>query len=1224
MKLKTVLAAFAAMITMGVSAQSWTAPTIQGEAPTSGGTYYVKNIGADQFLSGGKAWYSWSTSAIVADVSAAVKFTLTDTGSGWTLKRPDGRVVFISGSYNGKGEMHVDGVESQRANRFFEFIQQSNGHYRIRAVASDATYGSGMDGYDSKFWGQSSSDPNSPIGVYATVNPDNGYNCDWDFITDNSFTIFEARTALYNWYLEATAKGVNTDAYKTIYDNSSATVDELNAASNSLKSDILAALLPTASNENPVDITKYVLTNADISEGEQLQMPPGWETNYVSGQQAQNIGCQKNSDYTNETVTLHYFIEAWKPGATLGDGYLRQTVSGLPEGKFELSADAIATWQNDDTRVITGAQLYITADGVTYKTDMSTKNGKPQHFTTEFMNTGEGDVIFGLRTVSANCNWLCADNFKVTFYGIDLSPYATMLSQAVAEAQALNGNVPASVYNTLADVVTANNKAWETSKEYTTAIAAIQAATENVQALVAPYARYNSIKAAALAVAENTNTVDADAAANAASDAAAIEAAIVQLRAAFLAELPNVTIPSAGLDVTSVMVENASVRQNVDGWTVADVVRMDQYGTGPTTNYEETEFYHSNFRLYQTLALTPGTWEFGVTGFHRIGNHNTHFYAGEDQILIPGVESSVVNNMAEAKTYFDNGNGKVALKFLVEAAADIEIGINNQDTETDRWTIFRDFTLKYFGAPDYSVYETEWANLVAEANTAKGNHASVTGTELTALDAAIADSPAGSNQKAVYNAKISALQDALTAFNAAAPSYDAYVAYKNETIALWGSDLNVAAPTTAAGAVDAVHALNIAQYNKVAKDYTFSATGLIGDFGTWTGTATVAGQPGTPNYLDWEHWSGQTHAYYEQDADGYGNENGWTIKYEKTCILPAGSYVIKVAARSSVGTTSSVTCTATPTTISLPNVGGVPNRGINTNGVASWSDEDEFANGDIRQAANAPTVGGKGAGWQWRFLPFELTTESEVTMTFYAEATTKNQWMSISDGELLSTTKLAEDVVYDENNDNAIENKIIADVTMSRTIKAGYNTVVLPFTLTANQVTTAFGAGTEVYAFSEDSSDANDVTINFNKGDGSITANVPVLVKATEASSAQTFNGVQVVAPTEGAVVMGTNTKFIGVFGPLTITAGDYFVGNGAIYKSEGNTNMKAFRAYIYAQEASAPVKMYIGGIETAISEINADAAAEEQGAIFNLAGQRVNKAQKGIYVINGKKVLVK
>ena len=673
------------------------------------------------------------------------------------------------------------------------------------------------------------------------------------------------------------------------------------------------------------------------------------------------------------------------------------------------------------------------------------------------------------------------------------------------------------------------------------------------------------------------------------------------------------------------MVDNAGVRQNTDYWTSYMYPSSPNGGSFAKCSNNECEFYQQNFKFYQTLALTPGTWEFGVSGFHRAGNHNTHFYAGEDKILIPGVESSVVNTMAAAETYFDNGEGKVALKFLIETAGNVEIGIDNQDTETDKWTIFRDFTLKFYGAPDYSVYENRWAELVEEANTAKAAavNVNVTGSELTTLNAAIADSPAGSNLKATYIEKIGALEDALQAFNAAAPAYDKYVAYKAETEALWGTDFEVAAPTTAAEATAAVQNLNIAQYNKVASDYTFSATGLIGDFGSWTGTATVAGEAAAPNYLENEHWSGQTHAYYEQASTGWGNENGWTIKYEKTCTLPAGSYVIKVAARSSVDVTSSVSCTATSTTISLPKAGN-RTRGINTSGVASWSDSDTFIFGDPDNVnVITAAVGGRGGGWEWRFLPFTLDEEGEVTMTFYAETNKQYNWMSIADGELLSTTKLAEDVAYNDADDNTITNTLIADVTITRTIKEGFNTVCLPFTLTANQVTAAFGADSKVYNFSEESTNPNDATINFQSGDGSITANVPVLVKATAASTSQTFEGVQIVAA-DDAVVEGKNFDFVGTYEPIeAIEAGDYFIGNGALYKSAGATSMKAFRAYIHDKtNGQGEVKLFIDDIETSISEINGIEA--EQGIIYNIAGQRVNKAQKGIYIVNGKKVLVK
>ena len=492
------------------------------------------------------------------------------------------------------------------------------------------------------------------------------------------------------------------------------------------------------------------------------------------------------------------------------------------------------------------------------------------------------------------------------------------------------------------------------------------------------------------------------------------------------------------------------------------------------------------------------------------------------------------------------------------------------------------------------------------------------------MNNAITDAPDGSS-KANYLEKIQALEAATQAFIAAAPSYDAYVAYKAETIALWGSDFNVATPSTAAEAATAVQNLNVAQYNKVATDYPYSLTSKIGDFSSWTGTAEI-GTPresGSANSLDWEHWSGVTHPYYEQDANGWGNAGGWTIKYEKTCTLPAGSYVVKVAARSSAGVSSKVTCTALPgVEIPLPCAGN-NTRGINTDGEASWDEGDTF----ISTGGKNPTVGGTGAGWQWRFLPFELSAETEVTMTFYAEASSQYQWMSIGDGELLSATNVATDVAYSDATLNTIETVDVANVTITRKIKASYNTVVVPFDLTITQMEAAFGTGAEVFAFSENSDDPMDATINFNKvTSGTISANVPVLVKATAESDEQVFNGVHVVAPTTDVKVEGRNFDFIGVYAPMTVAAEDYFVGNGAIYKSAGATNMQAFRAYIFNKDKSTGgnVKMYIEdeGIETSISEINGEAV--ENGVIYNLAGQRVNKAQKGIYIQNGKKVLVK
>ena len=220
---------------------------------------------------------------------------------------------------------------------------------------------------------------------------------------------------------------------------------------------------------------------------------------------------------------------------------------------------------------------------------------------------------------------------------------------------------------------------------------------------------------------------------------------------------------------------------------------------------------------------------------------------------------------------------------------------------------------------------------------------------------------------------------ATQAFIAAAPAYNAYAAEK--AIAEMIGVTPGLEPANAAVAAALVNLLKVAEFNYVNENYPFNGEGIIGNFGTWTGTATVGAdrQPAEPNHLSTEHWSGPGAAYYEQAANGWGNAGGWTIKYEKTATLPAGEYMLKVAARSSAGTTSLVSCSATENTVTLPNKGAT-GKGIALDGVASF-EGDNFANN------------GTGFGWEWRYLPFTLTERTKVTMTFYAEATTEKQWI---------------------------------------------------------------------------------------------------------------------------------------------------------------------------------------------------------------------------------------
>ncbi len=77
-----------------------------------------------------------------------------------------------------------------------------------------------------------------------------------------------------------------------------------------------------------------------------------------------------------------------------------------------------------------------------------------------------------------------------------------------------------------------------------------------------------------------------------------------------------------------------------------------------------------------------------------------------------------------------------------------------------------------------------------------------------------------------------------------------------------------------------------------------------------------------------------------------------------------------------------------------------------------------------------------------------------------------------------------------------------------------------------------------------------------------------------------------------------------------------YGAANGAAF------TCKAGGAYLAVPAAVASVKGFtLGSLEDAIKSVE---MAEQSGAIYDMQGRRVEKAQKGLYIVNGKKVVVK
>ena len=186
--------------------------------------------------------------------------------------------------------------------------------------------------------------------------------------------------------------------------------------------------------------------------------------------------------------------------------------------------------------------------------------------------------------------------------------------------------------------------------------------------------------------------------------------------------------------------------------------------------------------------------------------------------------------------------------------------------------------------------------------------------------------------------------------------------------------------------------------------------------------------------------------------------------------------------------------------------------------------------------------------------------------------------------------------------------------TINTTAQVG--TLCLPFAAT---IPSGVKAWTLNYT-SGDEATANKVTT------GTIGANTPVLLNG---SGEKTFTGANVAIDADAANTSGALT---GVFEQGYVPVNSYILqnqsGNIGFYKvATANTNViKPFRAYLTV-EGVGPSRLSIDFIEND-EPTGVDAALmnneEMNNEVYNLCGQRVEKAAKGLYIKNGKKVIMK
>ena len=198
-------------------------------------------------------------------------------------------------------------------------------------------------------------------------------------------------------------------------------------------------------------------------------------------------------------------------------------------------------------------------------------------------------------------------------------------------------------------------------------------------------------------------------------------------------------------------------------------------------------------------------------------------------------------------------------------------------------------------------------------------------------------------------------------------------------------------------------------------------------------------------------------------------------------------------------------------------------------------------------------------------------------------------------------------------------------IIFKRTFDAGYNTICVPFAI--ENVAEVFGEGAQAYEFY--SFDCNE--LNFIKADVLAAGKPYVIIVPNAITEDIVLSGITIEEGCiQADVISVSDVNFHGTYAPVFSGSSDTDIygvtAEGTIVKLEGANLatgapilVKGFRAYFDLPTSDA-VTLCLYDDPTGISLPSGFSVASEN--IYNLAGQRLSKMQKGINIVNSKKVL--
>ena len=194
--------------------------------------------------------------------------------------------------------------------------------------------------------------------------------------------------------------------------------------------------------------------------------------------------------------------------------------------------------------------------------------------------------------------------------------------------------------------------------------------------------------------------------------------------------------------------------------------------------------------------------------------------------------------------------------------------------------------------------------------------------------------------------------------------------------------------------------------------------------------------------------------------------------------------------------------------------------------------------------------------------------------------------------------------------------------TYTRVFEAAQSyTVCLPMTVNTSEVTN--GTFYELASYSDE-------TLHFNEVSGTTTAYKPYLFRTSAAGVVLSGDITEYSSQDLTTTVSGAS--MIGTIGSQTLVSGTktyygYRASDGVFVQvgSDKGAHIGAYRAYIQIPGITLARSLNISfdGETTGVSE-RAIVNSEKSAPVYNLSGQRVGRPSKGVYVVDGKKVMMK